>query len=90
MIEIYREDEKCKIKFFSADVPFHFVFTHDAGHAAYAALLQSNLQKQFWDLMERARKDAYNLGWQDAKRKHRKRDTFNLDPSTAKHDEIAW
>jgi alpha-D-ribose 1-methylphosphonate 5-triphosphate synthase subunit PhnG len=90
MIEIYREEEKCKVKIVSSQVPFHFIFTHNAEHAAYAALLESSLQKQLWDFMERARRDAYNLGWKDAKQKHRKREDFNCNPSNVKTDDIAW
>lgn len=53
-----------------------FRFTFDAGSVWAAHMLANAIREQLASVMERARSDAYELGWRDKSAKRPKRSSF--------------
>lgn len=54
-----------------------FGFTFHCGGDVYAGLLTEHLRKRLGNLVEEARREAYEQGWKDAKAKRSKSDWFS-------------
>lgn len=63
------------------------VFTFEATNQYSAELLKQYLDKSFSDAVETAHRKAYEQGWQDAKKKRRKKKLFVC---TFTKDDIGW
>jgi hypothetical protein len=79
MISIDVEGEKVQVKV-TMSVPFWenrvFPFTFECASRAYAGFFGRALQDKLFKSIQEARQEAYEQGWNDAKKKRRKEDYF--------------
>jgi hypothetical protein len=78
---------RCNIE---TDIPItasRLVMKWETGSSMYAKLLEDELQKELWNTVERIRQQAYELGWEDHRKRKKKRTQFS-DVMDSK--EIAW
>ena len=54
-----------------------WTFTSDCGQICYAGLAAEALSHQFHSQIEHIRREAYELGWGDAKKRNEKRKYFS-------------
>lgn len=66
-----------------------FTFTNNDGPGMnWDAVLAQHIMQELENKVERMRKKAYNLGWEDAKKKRKKKTIFNVCFNS--HDDPAW
>lgn len=56
--------------------PIGYTFSSERGHESNALLLAHNLRQHLYETVRQIRREEYNSGWKDAKRKTKKRDYF--------------
>lgn len=64
-----------------------FYFSFDAGSEPYARLLTEHINEAFRRRTKRLVQQAYELGWEDAKKRRRKKQNFT---ECWESEELAW
>lgn len=78
MIEITNEGSTVEVKV-KGQFPIQrwtYTFSSERGHESNALLLAHNLRQHLYETVRQIRREEYNSGWKDAKRKTKKRDYF--------------
>lgn len=77
MIQISSLSDKVKVQI-TTSIGYNFTLSYERSCEMDAVLLRNQLQEDLRKKIESIRKDAYELGWKEAKsKKVRKKDWFN-------------